>query len=59
MRQNPTDAKKKSLSGIYGLCNRPSPVTLVGMTPPRFLQPGDIVRCEIDGIGIIEDSVVD
>ena len=27
------------------------------MDPPRFLQPGDIVRCEIDGIGAIENRV--
>jgi 2-keto-4-pentenoate hydratase/2-oxohepta-3-ene-1,7-dioic acid hydratase in catechol pathway len=27
------------------------------MDPPRFLQPGDIVRCEIDGIGAIENQV--
>ena len=25
--------------------------------PPRFLQPGDVVRCEIDGIGAIENTV--
>jgi len=30
----------------------------VGMEPPRFLQPGDVVRCEIDGIGAIENRVV-
>jgi 2-keto-4-pentenoate hydratase/2-oxohepta-3-ene-1,7-dioic acid hydratase in catechol pathway len=29
----------------------------IGMEPPRFLQPGDIVRCEIDGIGAIENRV--
>ncbi len=29
-----------------------------GMDPPRFLQPGDVVRCEIDGIGAIENRVV-
>jgi len=29
----------------------------IGMKPPRFLQPGDIVRCEIDGIGAIENRV--
>jgi 2-keto-4-pentenoate hydratase/2-oxohepta-3-ene-1,7-dioic acid hydratase in catechol pathway len=27
------------------------------MDPPRFLQPGDVVRCEIDGIGAIENRV--
>jgi 2-keto-4-pentenoate hydratase/2-oxohepta-3-ene-1,7-dioic acid hydratase in catechol pathway len=29
----------------------------IGMDPPVFLQPGDIVRCEIDGIGAIENHV--
>ena len=29
-----------------------------GMIPPAFLQPGDVVRCEIDGIGAIENTVV-
>jgi 2-keto-4-pentenoate hydratase/2-oxohepta-3-ene-1,7-dioic acid hydratase in catechol pathway len=27
--------------------------------PPVFLQPGDRVRCEIDGIGSVENPVVD
>jgi 2-keto-4-pentenoate hydratase/2-oxohepta-3-ene-1,7-dioic acid hydratase in catechol pathway len=30
----------------------------IGMEPQHFLQPGDVVRCEIDGIGIIENRVV-
>lgn len=30
----------------------------VGMDPQRFLQPGDVVRCEIDGIGAIENRVI-
>ncbi len=29
----------------------------VGMQPPRLLQAGDVVRCEIDGIGAIENRV--
>jgi len=29
----------------------------VGMIPPCFLQAGDVVRCEIDGIGAIENRV--
>ncbi|MDB5583098.1 MAG: hypothetical protein JWR80_8274 [Bradyrhizobium sp.] len=29
----------------------------VGMEPPRFLARGDVVRCEIDGIGAIENRV--
>ncbi len=29
----------------------------IGMTPPFYLQPGDVVRCEIDGIGSIENRV--
>jgi len=28
------------------------------MEPPVYLQPGDVVRCEIDGIGAIENKVV-
>ena len=27
--------------------------------PPRYLQPGDIMRCQIEGIGEIENRVVD
>lgn len=30
----------------------------VAMTPPRFLQAGDVVRCEIDQIGAIENRVI-
>jgi 2-keto-4-pentenoate hydratase/2-oxohepta-3-ene-1,7-dioic acid hydratase in catechol pathway len=29
----------------------------VGMEPQQFLKPGDVVRCEIDGIGMIENRV--
>jgi 2-keto-4-pentenoate hydratase/2-oxohepta-3-ene-1,7-dioic acid hydratase in catechol pathway len=29
----------------------------VGMEPPRFLQSGDVIRCEVDGIGAIENRV--
>ena len=29
----------------------------VGMQPQQFLQPGDVVRCEIDSIGTIENRV--
>lgn len=28
------------------------------MDPRRFLKPGDVVRCEIDGLGHIENTVV-
>jgi acylpyruvate hydrolase len=27
------------------------------MDPPRFLQPGDVVRCEIEGLGAIEHRI--
>lgn len=27
--------------------------------PPVFLEPGDRVRCEIDGIGSVENPIVD
>lgn len=29
-----------------------------GFTPPKFLQPGDVVRVEIDGLGAIENRVI-
>jgi 2-keto-4-pentenoate hydratase/2-oxohepta-3-ene-1,7-dioic acid hydratase in catechol pathway len=29
----------------------------VAMEPPCFLRPGDVVRCEIDGIGAIRNTV--
>ncbi|VXD03699.1 Hydrolase [Enterobacterales bacterium 8AC] len=29
----------------------------IGFTPPRFLQTGDVVRIEIDGIGRLENEV--
>lgn len=29
----------------------------VAMSPPVFLKSGDVVRCEIDGIGVIENRV--
>jgi 2-keto-4-pentenoate hydratase/2-oxohepta-3-ene-1,7-dioic acid hydratase in catechol pathway len=27
--------------------------------PPVFLAPGDRVRCEVDGIGAVENTVID
>lgn len=30
----------------------------IGMDPQTFLQPDDVVRCEVDGIGVIENKVV-
>ncbi len=30
----------------------------IAMTPPSFLREGDVVRCEIEGIGAIENKVV-
>jgi len=31
----------------------------IAMTPPRFLAAGDVVRIEIEGIGAIENRVID
>ena len=31
----------------------------MGLTPPRWLQHGDVVRIEIDGIGVLENRFVD
>ena len=36
----------------------PSGVGL-GFTPPKYMHPGDVVRCEIDGIGALENPVTD
>lgn len=44
-------------SGDVILSGTPRGVGL-GFSPPRFLQPGDIVRCEIEGLGAIENPVV-
>ncbi len=30
----------------------------MGFTPPRYIQPGDVIRIEIDGIGSIENRFV-
>ncbi|MEZ5791721.1 MAG: fumarylacetoacetate hydrolase family protein [Nitratireductor sp.] len=30
----------------------------IGFTPPRYLVPGDQVRIEVDGIGVLENPVV-
>jgi 2-keto-4-pentenoate hydratase/2-oxohepta-3-ene-1,7-dioic acid hydratase in catechol pathway len=27
------------------------------MDPPRFLQAGDVVRCEVEGLGAIEHRI--
>lgn len=29
----------------------------MGFDPPRYLAPGDVVRCEIDGIGVLQNRV--
>jgi len=30
-----------------------------GMEPPVFLKAGDVIRCEVDGIGAIENTVIE
>lgn len=32
--------------------------TGMGMVPPRFLQPGDVVECGIEGIGTLTNTIV-
>jgi 2-keto-4-pentenoate hydratase/2-oxohepta-3-ene-1,7-dioic acid hydratase in catechol pathway len=27
--------------------------------PPRYLMAGDVMRCEIEGIGVLENQIVD
>ena len=29
----------------------------MGADPPRFLKAGDVVRCEIEGIGVLENTI--
>ena len=29
----------------------------MGFDPPKFLKAGDVVRCEIEGIGTLENPV--
>ncbi len=29
----------------------------IGFTPPKYLQAGDVVRIEIDGVGVLENLV--
>lgn len=29
----------------------------MGFTPPKFLKPGDVIECEIEGIGILKNTV--
>ncbi len=31
----------------------------IAMKPPQFLNPGDVIRCEVDGVGVIENKVVE
>jgi 2-keto-4-pentenoate hydratase/2-oxohepta-3-ene-1,7-dioic acid hydratase in catechol pathway len=31
----------------------------VGRKPPRFLQPGDVVRVSVEGLGVLENPVID
>ncbi len=43
-------------SGELIATDRPEGVR-VGVQLPVFLQPGDVVRCEIEGLGAIENTV--
>jgi 2-keto-4-pentenoate hydratase/2-oxohepta-3-ene-1,7-dioic acid hydratase in catechol pathway len=29
----------------------------IGFKPPKYLKPGDVVRLEIQGIGVLENTV--
>jgi 2-keto-4-pentenoate hydratase/2-oxohepta-3-ene-1,7-dioic acid hydratase in catechol pathway len=30
----------------------------MGLSPPRWLAAGDVVRIEIDGLGVLENPIV-
>ena len=38
------------------ICSWPSGVG-EAFDPPRYLQPGDVVRCEVEGLGALEHSI--
>ena len=44
------------LAGTVIATGTPSGVGM-GFDPPKFLKPGDVVRCEIDGIGALENPI--
>ena len=44
------------LAGTIIAMGTPSGVGMA-FTPPKFMHPGDVVRCEIDGIGALENTV--
>ena len=44
------------LAGTIIAMGTPSGVGMA-FTPPKFMRPGDAVRCEIDGIGALENTV--
>jgi 2-keto-4-pentenoate hydratase/2-oxohepta-3-ene-1,7-dioic acid hydratase in catechol pathway len=35
----------------------PSGVAM-GMTPPAYLQPGDVIEAEIDGLGLLRNHII-
>ena len=44
------------LAGTIIATGTPSGVGM-GFDPPKFMKPGDVVRCEIDGIGVLENTI--
>ena len=44
------------LPGTVIATGTPSGVGM-GFTPPKFLKPGDVVECEIEGIGVLKSTV--
>lgn len=30
----------------------------MGFVPPRFMKPGDVIECEIEGIGVLRNTIV-
>ncbi|MCC8190778.1 MAG: fumarylacetoacetate hydrolase family protein, partial [Planctomycetes bacterium] len=44
------------LPGDILITGTPSGVGM-GFSPPKFLQPGDVVECEIEGIGVLRNVV--
>ena len=45
------------LPGTIIATGTPSGVGM-GFDPPRFLKTGDVVECEIEGVGILRNTVI-
>ncbi len=57
IEENGTRTVAVEVAGTVIATGTPGGVAM-GMNPPVFLKPGDAVRCEIEGIGVLENKVM-